>query len=236
MFLSVVIPAYNEEKRIRPTLKEVYRYLAKQDYKSELIVVNDGSKDATENVVIKFDKERKKSPSVSFVPLGYKLNRGKGYAVKTGILAAKGEYMYLCDADGSTPIQELEKFLELKEEYDIVIGSRALAESDVETSFLKKFLGRMGNLMISVLLIRGIKDTQAGYKLFNKKAKVLFENQTIDRWGFDFEILYLAQKLDFKIKEIPVQWENREFSHVKPSDYFKTLVELIKIRLTKYNI
>jgi dolichyl-phosphate beta-glucosyltransferase len=144
--------------------------------------------------------------------------------------------MYLCDADLSTPIEELDKFLSYAGEYDIVIGSRAMSGSSVETSLVKKLLGRFGNLMIGVLLIHGIKDTQAGFKLFSSKTKVVFEKQTVDRWGFDFEILHLAQRLGFKIKEIPVKWINAEGSKVKPTDYFKTLGELLKIKFTKYNL
>ena len=235
MHLSIVIPAWNEEKRLPPSLEKIYKFLQSKNFDSEIIIINDGSRDKTDEVVREFTKKHNSS-KVKIVGLGYKPNRGKGYATKVGMLAAKGDYMYLCDSDLSTPIEELDNFLKYKEEYDIVIGSRALAQSNVKTSLLRKFLGRFGNFLINAILIKDLKDTQAGFKLFNRKCKILFEKQRIERWGFDFEILYLAERLKFRVKELPVEWEHKEDSRVKPLDYFKTLSELIKIRLTKYDL
>ncbi|MBN1915833.1 glycosyltransferase family 2 protein [Candidatus Dojkabacteria bacterium] len=234
MFLSVVIPCYNEEKRLRPSLEEIFCFLGKKNFESEIIVVSDGSKDKTTEVVIDFIKKHERK-NVKIIGLEYQPNRGKGYATRTGMLAAKGDYMYLCDSDLSTPIEELDKFLKYKDQYDIVIASRAMANSKVNTSLPRKVMGRVGNFLINTILVKDIKDTQAGFKLFNKKCRKLFIMQKIERWGFDFEILYLAQRLGYKIKELAVKWEHKEDSKVKPFHYFKTLSELIKIRLTKYN-
>lgn len=145
------------------------------------------------------------------------------------MLASKGDYFLICDADLSTPIEELGNFL--KYDADIIIGSRALKSSKVKTTFYKKIMGRFGNLLINLLAVRGIKDTQCGFKLFKKKCKILFEKQTIDRWGFDFEILHMAQKKGFSVKEKPVIWRSYQKSKVKFTDYFKTLYELMKIVL-----
>lgn len=235
MFLSIVVPAYNEERRLKPSLEIILKHFEKQTFKSEIIIVNDGSTDKTSDIIKEFNKSHKDG-KVSIVPLGYEINKGKGYATKIGALAARGKYIYLCDSDLSTPIEEINKFLDYKDEYDIVIGSRAMAKSKVKTSFVRKALGRIGNLLIGVVLVKGVKDTQAGFKLFNQKIKKLFEKQKITRWGFDFELLYLAQKAGYSIIEIPVQWDNKKFSKLKPIHYITTLAELIKIKFYKYRL
>ncbi len=222
MRLSVVIPVYNEENRISKSLIEITKYLNGKKFDYEIIIVDDGSKDNTLRSIIKTNNRKIKI-------ISHHKNRGKGYAVKTGVLAARGDLIFMCDADLSMPITELDKFLKHKE--DIVIGSRALKQSEVKTGFIKKILGRIGHGIISLLIIKNIKDTQCGFKLFKKDCKKIFEKQTIDRWGFDFEILFLARKLGFGIKEIPIKWTNSHGSKVKMSDYPKTLLEVLKIRL-----
>ncbi len=219
MKLSIIIPAYNEENRIANSLDKILKYVKK--YNHEIIVINDGSTDKTLNVLKKFKNKIK--------IISYSKNKGKGYAVKKGMLAATGDLLFMCDADLSMPISELNKFLKHKE--DIVIGSRAIEGADVKTSILKKFAGRIGNFFISVFTVSEIKDTQCGFKLFKAKCKKLFEKQTIDRWGFDFEILFLAKKYGFSIKEIPIRWQNVKGSKVKLIDYPRTLLDLIKIKI-----
>jgi len=224
--ISLVIPAYNEEKIIFNNLNEMIEYLKNKKFDYEIIVVDDGSTDNTVNEIKKI--KNRKIRIVSYQP-----NKGKGNAVKTGVLAAKGNLILVLDADLSTPINELDNFLKYAKDYDVVIGSRALKESKIlaKQPFYKVWLGRLGNLMIRLIAVQGIKDTQCGFKLFNARAKELFEKQTIQRWGWDFEILFIAQRKGYKIKELPVSWVNRKESRVKFFDYPKTLLELIKIRI-----
>lgn len=226
MKLSIIIPAYNEEKRIASSLKRIYEYLKKKKIDYEIIIVNDGSRDKTTEVVRKIKDKRTRI-------ISHKINKGKGHAVKTGMLAAKGDLLLLSDSDLSTPIEELDKLMEYIKNYDIVIGSRAMKGSDVriKQAFYKVWLGKLGNKAIQFLVAPGIKDTQCGFKLFKKNvAQRIFKKQTIDRWGFDFEILFIARKLGYTIKEFPVVWINAEGSKVKLTDYPKTFLELFKIR------
>ena len=222
MKLSIIMPVYNEEYRIRNTLQKIISYLDHKTISYEIIVVNDGSID---NSLPEILKEKTKDIQV----VSYKKNMGKGYAVKTGVLTSKGDLIFLCDADLSMPISELGKFLHRKE--DIVIGSRAIKNSKVKTNIFRKIAGRFGNFLISLFIIRGIEDTQCGFKLFNKKCKKLFEKQTITGWGFDFEILFLAEKYKYSIKEIPITWIHSKNSKIKWTDYPKTLLEILKVRI-----
>ncbi len=225
--LSIVIPAYNEEQRIGRTLEKIIEYIKKRKLRAEIIIVDDGSTDATSSVV---QSVQKKHPRADIHHLFYTKNKGKGYAVKEGMRKAKGDWILLTDSDLATPIEELDRFLKYRTS-DIIIGSRAMHDSNVQTLLHKKLLGRIGNLLISLLAVKGVKDTQCGFKLFKGSvAKKLFALQTIDRFGFDFEILFLAQRYGYAIKEIPVHWVNQPGSKVKGSDYFKTLLELFKIR------
>jgi dolichyl-phosphate beta-glucosyltransferase len=223
MKLSIVIPAYNEEVCIENTLHKIIKHMKSRKIQNEILVIDDGSTDKTRNIVskipgIKLNNARK--------------NKGKGYSVKEGMLIAKGDYLLFTDADLSTPIEEIDSFLGDIKKYDIVVASRALPQSEVKSSWYKILLGRIGNALISMLAVKSIKDTQCGFKLFTKKAaKTIFPKQTVDRWGFDFEILHIAQKLGFRIKERPVHWKATQKSKVKTTDYLKTLLELINIKL-----
>ncbi len=224
MEISVVIPAFNEASSIAETLAEVLSYL-KSHFKSyELIVVNDGSTDKTVDIVSAI-------PGVTL--LQYGANRGKGYAVKSGILAAQGDAILFMDADNSTRISELDHCMQELKNVDIVIGSRALTESQVQVSQnpIKKLFGRIGNKLIQGVLGVPFHDTQCGYKLFRKNVQPVFKQQTIDRWGFDFEILYLAHRQGFRIHESPVHWVNNFDSKVSMFSYPRTLFELLTIRM-----
>lgn len=234
MELSIVIPAYNESARLPLTLGAISSYLQEKNITAEIVVVDDGSTDTTAEMATQV------LPSVRL--LRHEQNKGKGAAVKTGMLAAIGEWRYLCDADLSTPITELDAFLSARAERTVVIGSRRMPGSTIvrHQVWWKEWLGRMGNLMIQTVLLPGIRDSQCGFKLFPASATKIFELQRQQRWGYDFEVLFLARRLGLTVKEIPVQWVNDERSKVKPFDYIKTLGELISIRanawMGKYKI
>lgn len=226
MEYSIIVPVWNEEERIKESLIKIIEFFDKKQKKFEVLVVDDGSKDKTVEVVKSINDER-----INII--SYPENQGKGFAVKTGILVSKGEIILITDCDLSTPIEEFDKLITYINDYEIVIGSRALPESDVQVrqSLYKVILGKLGNLLIRLIAVKGIKDTQCGFKIFKKSTKIIFEKQTIKRWGFDFEVLFLAQKFNFKIKEVPVIWINDTRSKVRLSSYPKTLWELFKIRI-----
>lgn len=239
--LSIIVPAYNEENRITETIKKISAYIIEKKLDAEIIIVNDGSKDKTENVIKQIEKEKTLVRIIS-----YSQNRGKGFAVKTGGLSALGKKILFTDADNSTPIEELEKLLKTMNETsaEIVIGSRHLNKSSVKIAqgTLRKIIGKVGNFLIQILVLRGIKDTQCGFKLFTRdSAKTIFQMQKIDRWGFDIEILSIAKKLKYKIKEVPVSWFNDAESKLNPiRDALRTLKELLYIKFNlltgRYNI
>ena len=231
-FLSVIIPAYNEEKRIVPTLKSVTEYLSQKPFVSEVLVVDDGSSDKTSRVVDEFAR----SPEGSRIRiLNGEPNHGKGYAVRRGMTSSRGEWRLFMDADGSVSISELDKFLKHGSEgFDVVIGSIAYPEqgkSVVEHAGIhRRVLGSISKLLVRTVAVPGIYDTQRGFKLFSHKAsETIFSRQTIERFGFDIELLVIAQTHGLKIKEIPVTWENPAGSTLGLKDYWHTLKELIRI-------
>ena len=223
MLLSVIIPAYNESQRLPATLKKVEAYLRQHHPDAEILVVDDGSSDDTAEVA------RRSSWPIRLIVQPH--NQGKGAAVRTGMLAARGEWRLLCDADLSTPIEELEKLLVYTNQADIIIGSRRLKGSHIARSqaWWKVLLGRGGNLLIQLLAAPGIHDSQCGFKLFNQKAISLFENQRLERFGYDFELLFLARLAKLRVQEVAVLWYNDERSTVKGRDYLVTLFDLAKI-------
>jgi glycosyltransferase involved in cell wall biosynthesis len=232
VYLSVIIPAYNEEKRISNTLLDIDHYLSKQDYSYEIIVVSDGSKDKTCQIVKKFTDLIKNLRLID-----NKENHGKGWVVKQGMLEAQGEIRLFMDADNATTIDHFEKMIPLFEQgYQVVIGSRdkkdaAGAKQAVPQSFLKRQLGNMGNILIQLLAVSGIWDTQCGFKAFQAKAaQDIFSRSQIDRWGFDIEALALARKLGYRIGIIPVNWVNDPDSRVSWKGYLNTFRELFKIK------
>ncbi len=231
-YLSVIIPAYNEEKRIRKTLDAVWVYLLKQDFSSEILVVVDGARDNTSRVVNEFIAGKDSARLID-----RKENRGKGYTVREGMLASRGEIRLFTDADNSTDIGHFDKMRPLFESgNDVVICSReerdaAGARQAVAQSFFKRLLGDLGNLFIQIVAVRGIWDTQCGFKAFRKgAAQKIFSVAKIDRWGFDIEALALARKFGFRMSVVPAHWINDEASHVKLSGYIGVLVETVKIR------
>jgi dolichyl-phosphate beta-glucosyltransferase len=232
MYLSVIIPAYNEEKRLPKTLEEIDKYLRTKTYDYEILVVNDGSKDKTVEVV-----ESLKPKIKNLKVTGYEKNRGKGYAVRFGMLEAKGDYRLFTDADDSTSIDQVEKIWPCFEKgFDIVIGSRDVKGAVLSPSqpFLRKIILGEGFKLYRKIIIGlwGIEDTQCGFKCFTKKAaENIFPKCRIDRFAFDPEILVIAKKLGYKIKEIPVYWKNDPESKVKFKSVFKMALDLIKIKI-----
>ena len=229
-FLSVIIPAYNESERIPLTLIDIDKHLSQAKYPYEIIVVDDGSKDDTTAVVERFSKM---IPGLRAT--GYGENRGKGGAVRFGMLEATGRYRLLMDADNSTSVDHFDKMIKYFEEgYDVVICSRAHKESKLTPpqGLLRRLLGKGGNLIIQVLVLPGIWDTQCGFKCFSETAaEKIFPLQRINGWGFDVEILGLAKNLGYKIKQIPVVWVNDTVSRVGASAYITTLIETLRIRI-----
>ncbi len=233
-YLSVIIPAYNEESRLLATLARIYEYLRAQSYGYEMIVVSDGSRDKTAAVALEWKPE-----GCPLEVIDRKENRGKGYSVREGAALAKGEYILFSDADLSTPIEEVEKFLPLlKSGSDIVIGSRSLQDSEivVRQPFYRKLMGRVFNGMVQLLAVKGIIDTQCGFKSFSRKAvEDIFSLCLIEGFAFDVEILFLARKLGFAIEEIPVRWINAEGSSVSPiRDSLAMFREICQVRLNDW--
>jgi glycosyltransferase involved in cell wall biosynthesis len=232
--LSIVIPAYNEEERLGKTLAETFAYLTEQEYTSEIIVVDDGSRDRTVEVANSFQPHS--NAKTKLIVLKNPGNRGKGYAVRNGMLHASGEIQLFFDADLATPLDQIPKVLRpiLDGKYDVVFGSRALSEAviEVEQSFLRQLRGRGGNLLIRLLTGMDIKDTQCGFKAFRRQAaQSIFPLQQIDGFGFDPEVLFIANKQGWRWKELPVVWRHIEGSKVTMlSASVNVFLEVLKIR------
>lgn len=215
---SIIIPAYNEEKRIVKNLESIVKFLEVFPHKCEIIVIDDGSKDKTIEIVNNFAKKISKTNDPKIKVVEQRKNHGKGYAVKVGVEHATGKYILFTDADGSTPINELEKMAKYIGDYDLVIGSRKMMDSVLEKTqpFYRRMISKIG-AVFSKIIINNIKDTQCGFKLMkNEAAKFIFEKQKIKRFGFDLEILAIAQHYDFKIIEIPVTWSDDKQSKFRP--------------------
>lgn len=228
--LSIIIPCYNEAKRLPATLRDIAKYLITSDLSVEIIVVDDGSQDDTVEVATALQKLL---PMLRVLP--FTKNQGKGHAVKHGMLASTGKFALFMDADNSTPIREVAKLLPYMAEHEVAIGSRHLHESDVviKQPLYRIILSRFGNLLIQTLLIRGIRDTQCGFKLFTKTAAHnIFAKQRTTGFGFDMEVLAIAQSIfHYKIKEVAVSWYNSKDSRVRPiHDAWRTLKDLFRIK------
>ena len=202
--LSIVIPSYNEELRLPVTLAQIASYLRESGRSAEVIVVDDGSKDRTSAVAESFKKE---IPSLRVISNGE--NRGKGYSVRHGMQEARGRIVLFTDADLSAPIEEAEKLLPAMENNDVAIGSRAMDRSliSVHQSPFREFAGIVFNTVVRVILRLPFVDTQCGFKAFRREScRIIFEQQTIERFGFDPELLYLARHHGLRAVEIPVRW------------------------------
>ncbi len=231
--LSVVVPVYHEARTLARRMGEVMRYLSHRHPGAwELVLVDDGSRDHTLDVARALTKGRDGRVRVLY----HRPNRGKGYSVRRGMLAATGRRVLFTDADLSTPIEELDELERAMSETGapVVIGSRAVrgARLEVRQPWPRELMGRLGNRAIGLLAreLRGIHDTQCGFKLFTREAaRALFSRARIDRWGFDFEILALARRMGMKVVEVPVVWRHDPSSKVRPLDYLRTLVELVRV-------
>ena len=237
-FLSIVIPAYNESARLPQTLPVLKKFLEKQDFTWEVILSDDGSDDRTLQIASEYFGDE------GLIKISSPKNRGKGSAVRQGVLAASGEICLLSDADFSTPIQDFFKLYPLIQGgSDIVIGSRSLSDSNitVRQAWYRESMGRIFNKLVKIIVINGFVDTQCGFKCFRReKVTKIFKKMKINRFSFDVELLYLAHKSNLKISEIPIEWHNVLESRVRIiQDSLGMLKDLFQIKINdllgKYN-
>jgi dolichyl-phosphate beta-glucosyltransferase len=229
--ISIVIPAYNEEKRIKGSLSETCAFLNDSGMEYEIVVVDDGSTDGTSRIVERLVTD---FPKVKLVR--YEENKGKGHALRTGVLVTKGDFVLVMDADLSTPMEELWKLMPYLSDgrFDVAIGSRALALSDIikKQPWWRQGMGKMFNKIVKTLVIGDFSDTQCGFKLFGGDvARNLFGEAKIDRFAYDVEILARAKRKGCRIKEVPIRWIDSPESRVDPlKDSLQMLVDLVRIR------
>ena len=233
--LSIVVPAYNEELRLGASLKRMLGYFDSQSYSFEILVVDDGSSDSTASIAEGIAANR-----VEVKLLTYQPNRGKGYAVRYGILRSDGDLILFCDADLATPIEEIEKLIaSITPTNQVAIGSRDVVGSELvkRQSLLREFGGRFFNKLVQLIAVPGIHDTQCGFKLFSRvAAHKIFNQCQVDHFAFDVEALYLAKRLGYGICEIPVRWAHQEGSKVRFfRDAIRMIKTLFKIRITHYD-
>jgi len=240
--LSIVVPAYKEAARLPSTLQRIQEYLSRFSISAEIIVVLDGPTNTNREMTRAAARDM---PQLKI--LDRKINRGKGFTVREGMLAASGQIRLFCDADNSTDIAHFDKMKPLFDQgYDIVIASRSAKDAPealqvVSQAWYKRALGRLGNRIVQIAAVRGIWDTQCGFKAFRAEAaERIFAQTTIEGWGFDIEVLALAQRLNYKIGIVPARWLNDDRSHVRMSDYLRVLGDTFTVRrnlLTgKYNL
>jgi dolichyl-phosphate beta-glucosyltransferase len=215
-FLSIVIPCYKEEKRVHKSLEAIEKYAKGKDFEIEVLVMLDGTPDDTFGAAKKFEG---KVPNL--IINDRKKNMGKGYTVKEGMLKAKGKYIIFLDADNSTPFEQVDELLRYTSGFEVVIGSRYAEGGKFARpqSMVRRLGSRVLNIVIRTLAVSGIKDTQCGFKLFEHNAsKEIFKQMTFDRWSFDIEVLAIARKLGYKIKEVGITWYDDPHSVLNPFD------------------
>ena len=231
VFLSIIIPAYNEERRLPGTLEQIDRFLRAQSFTYEVLIVENGSTDRTTEMAENFAREH---PYMRVLHS----QKGKGAAVKMGMLSARGEYRFICDADLSMPIEEVTKFLPpVLNSYDIAIASREVPGARrYDEPFYRHLEGRVFNWIVRVLAVPGIQDTQCGFKCFKRDVALdIFPYQTMDGWSFDVEVLYIARKRGYRLVEVPVNWYYKANSRINPiKDALDMLLEVLKIRLNAW--
>jgi dolichyl-phosphate beta-glucosyltransferase len=226
--LSIIIPAHNEENRLPHSLEQVFAFLERQDYEAEVLVVENGSSDRTLEIAQSFAAQH------SNLQVIHEPGRGKGLAVRRGMLEARGQYRFMCDADLSMPIEEVNKFLPpALSGFDIAIGSREVRGAiRYDEPFYRHSGGRLINFLIRLLILPGLQDTQCGFKCFRAEAaQDLFRRQRLDGWSFDIEVLYLAERKGYRIVEVPVHWYYRTESKVNAMrDAFRMIHDIFLIR------
>ena len=224
--LSMIIPAYNEAKRLPLTLLDMKKHLEQVDFPYEVIVVDNGSKDSTVDIVLRFEHLWEELRLVECKV------KGKGAAVQKGMEEAKGEFRAFTDADNSISVDQVVYAMRYAEEgYDVVIGSRDIEGARRDQPWFRKLPGKMGNWFIQLLVLPGLKDTQCPLKIFSERAAMdVFPLIKIKHWGFDVEILSLAKKIGYKIKEVPANFINDPNSHIRATAYLEVLWEVCKIR------
>lgn len=236
IFLSVIIPAYNEEGRIGKTLDAIYTYLRRQPYSYEILVVTGGSTDNTAGVV---NDKKRIIPNLNILDIPR--NRGKGFVVRTGMLKTTGRIRLFTDADNSTDISHFDLMRPFFDKgYEVVMCSRDSKDAkgaiqSVRQSWGKRLLGNLGNLFIQLVAVRGIWDTQCGFKAFRAgAAEKIFGAARINGFGFDIEALALSRRLGYKIGIVPANWKNDPLSHVRLISYFKVLLETVLVRINSW--
>jgi dolichyl-phosphate beta-glucosyltransferase len=210
---SVIIPAWNEERRMPTSLQRVATFAREQPYPIEVVVVDDGSDDATPAIVEEFAEK------YPFIKLIRNPHGGKGAAVKTGVAQAEGKYLIISDTDLSVPIEELPKFLPpTLDGYDLAIASREAEGAErINEPYYRHLMGRVYNLLVRLVAVPSVQDTQCGFKAFRREvAREVFPYQTIEGWGFDVEILFIARRFGYSVVEVPVRWYYGTESKVKP--------------------
>jgi len=225
--LSVVVPAYNEGERLAPSLRRILEYLRARGHPFEVLVVDDGSEDDTAQRTRSFDEPE-------LLVLRHLVNRGKGAALRTGVLASQGRRVLLTDADLSTPIEDLERLEPHLEHAEVVLGSRAVAGADIteRQPFYREWMGKIFNRVIRLLGVRGIRDTQCGFKLLDGEvARDLFIDLTIDRFAYDVELVWLARRRGYRVVEVGVTWADSSDSRVHPiRDSLSMLRDVMRFR------
>lgn len=226
-FLTIVIPAWNEEQRLPGTLEQITAYLDQQSYAAEVLVVENGSTDRTTEIAEAF------AARFAYIRVLHS-PQGKGAAVKMGMLAGRGAYLYVCDTDLAVPIEEIAKFLPPQiSEYDVAIASReAPGARRYNEPFYRHLMGRVYNIIAQLIVVPGIKDTQCGFKCFNRQAaRAIFSVQVMSGWGFDVEVLFIARRWGHRIVEVPVNWYYGKGSRISPvKDSLRMLGELWQVR------
>ena len=235
IYLSIIIPAFNEEERIKSTLPKIIHYCQNENFQYEIRIIDDGSQDKTTQVVKSVQAEYSHERIYLF---RNHLNHGKGYAIKQGMLQARGRFVLFCDADLSTPIQEVKKLLTfLEKDYHIAIGSRGKNESMVITPqpWYRQYMGKFFNILVQLFVLKGIRDTQCGFKCFKKEAALnIFRIQKLWGFCFDVEVLVIARKKGYKICEVPIVWDNSKASRVHIiKDSSRMFLDLIKLCFVK---
>jgi dolichyl-phosphate beta-glucosyltransferase len=225
---SVIMPAWNEERRMSASLQRVAAFVREQPYPIEVIVVDDGSEDATATIVEEFAQKH------SFITLVRNPHGGKGAAIKTGVAQGQGQYLIISDTDLAVPIEELPKFLPpALDGYDLAIASREVEGARrINEPVYRHLMGRVYNLLVRLVAVPHIQDTQCGFKAFRREvARDIFPYQTIEGWGFDVEILFIAQRLGYRVIEVPVTWYYGAESKIRPiRDTLRMIRELLQVR------